>query len=136
MYSFDTHIRVRYGETDKMGYLYYGNYAEYYEVSRVETIRSLGTSYKEMEDSGIMLPVVELKCNFIKPAFYDEMLCIKTTIPHIPRVRILFQYEISNEKKEIINRGETTLVFFDMQKKKPITAPKWILEKLGQHFKG
>ena len=134
MYTFDTYIRVRYGETDKMGYLYYGNYAQYYEVGRVETIRSLGFSYKEMEDGGIMLPVLDLKIKFIKPAFYDELLCVRTIIPHIPSVRMLFHYEVMNEQKELINKGETTLVFFDMNRKKPMSAPDYIVENLKKHF--
>lgn len=134
MYSFDTQIRVRYAETDRMGYLYYGNYAQLYEVARVETMRSLGSTYKEMEDSGIMMPVLELKSKFIRPAYYDELLTIKTTIEQLPSTRILFKYEISNPQNDLINIGETTLVFFDIAKRKPVFAPDSMLEKLKPYF--
>ncbi len=115
MLSFETRIRVRYGETDQMGYVYYGNYAEYYEVARVEMLRSLGTSYKEMEIGRVMLPVLELKCKYIKPAKYDELITIRVTIPTKPSVRIVFLYELTNEQQEVINKGETTQVFIDVQ---------------------
>lgn len=135
MYTQDIQLRVRYAETDKMGYLYYGNYAMYYEVARVETIRSLGVSYKAMEDSGIMLPVLELKSKFIKPAHYDEMLTVKTSITQMPDVRIHFSYKIHNEQEALINTGETELVFFDWNRKKPCRAPDYVIEKLAPFFK-
>jgi len=134
MYSHEIQIRVRYGETDKMGYLYYGNYAQYYEIGRVELIRSLGVSYKSMEDSGIMLPVIDLNIKFIKPAYYDEVLTLKTTLPELPNVRITFNYEITNEQKEVINTGKTTLVFFDNNKGKPCRAPDSIMDRLNTIF--
>jgi acyl-CoA thioester hydrolase len=134
MYSQNTEIRVRYGETDQMGFLYYGNYAQYYEVGRVETIRSLGISYKEMEESGIALPVLELKSKFIKPAYYDDLLTVKTTVSEIPDVRIEFKYEITNQQNELINIGSTTLVFFDTNKRRPCKAPAYVLEKLNPYF--
>jgi acyl-CoA thioester hydrolase len=134
MYEWDVNIRVRYGETDKMGYLYYGNYAMYYEVARVETIRSLGVSYKEMEDNGIMLPVLELKSKFIKPAYYDELLTVKTTIPKLPDIRIEFKYQIYNEQNTLINTGSTELVFFDWTKKRPCRIPEEILTRLSDFF--
>ena len=112
-------IRVRYSETDQMGYVYYGNYASYYEVARVEMLRSLGTSYREMEENGIMMPVLELKCKYIKPAYYDEELTISVKISENPQTRIKFHYEIFNEKEELINIGETTLVFVDIKKNRP-----------------
>jgi acyl-CoA thioester hydrolase len=134
MYTHEMQIRVRYGETDKMGYLYYGNYAQYYEVGRVEAIRSLGISYKEMEDSGIMLPVLDLNITFVKPAYYDELLTQRTTITEMPSVRIRFAYEIMNPDGETINYGRTTLVFFDNEKRKPVKAPDYVLEKLAPYF--
>lgn len=134
MYSYTHKIRVRYAETDKMGYLYYGNYAMYYEVGRVETMRSLGIQYKKMEDEGIMLPVLELKSKFIKPAFYDEELTVKTTIIELPKVRITFEYEIKNEKDELINFGSTILVHYDWKKQRPCMAPDYILEILKPYF--
>src|SRR6476661_2561898 len=119
MYSHETKIRVRYGETDQMGYMYYGNYAEYYEVGRVEMLRSLGMTYRSMEESGIMMPVLDMKCKYIKPARYDEEITVKVILPKKPGIRIHFQYELSNEQQELIHIGETTLVFVNMETKKP-----------------
>ena len=93
MLNADINIRVRYAETDKMGYVYYGNYATYYEVGRVEALRKLGMSYKEMEDEGIMLPVLSFNIKYFKPAFYDDLLTIKTSITEMPNTRIKFEYE-------------------------------------------
>lgn len=117
-----------------MGYVYNGNYAQYYEVGRVEMLRSLGMTYGKMEESGIMLPLLELKCKFIKPAFYDQELTIKTTVNHLPGVRIVFEYELFNEQGELINIGSTILVFFDMEKKKPCAPPVYFMEKIQQYF--
>ena len=134
MYSHSTKIRVRYGETDQMGYMYYGNYAQYYEVGRVEMLRSLGMSYRSMEADGIMMPVLELKCKYIKPAFYDQEITVKTIIRNLPGIRIYFEYELYNEKEELINIGETTLVFVDMEKNKPTQPPVNFMEKLSVFF--
>ena len=130
MYSHSTKIRVRYGETDQMGYMYYGNYAQYYEVGRVEMLRSLGMSYSSMEADGIMMPVLELKCKYIKPALYDQEITVKTIIKTLPGIRIFFEYELYNEKEELINLGATTLVFVDMKKNKPTNPPENFMEKL------
>jgi acyl-CoA thioester hydrolase len=130
MYSHKIQIRVRYAETDQMGYLYYGNYAQYYEVGRVEAMRSLGMSYKEMEGSGIMMPVLDLQSTFVKPAYYDELLSITTSIPKMPEVRMFFNYEICNEQGDTINYGKTTLIFFDMKKRKPCRVPEELSSKL------
>jgi len=134
MFTFETQIRVRYGETDQMGYVYYGNYAEYYEVARVEMLRSLGTSYKEMEAGKVMMPVLELKCQYIKPARYDEVIVIKVTIPIKPALRIRFEYELFNEQQELINIGETTLVFINMEKNKPCLPPPDFMNRLAPYF--
>jgi len=134
MYTYSTKIRVRYSETDQMGYVYNGNYAQYYEVGRVEMLRSLGMSYGDMEQSGVMMPLLELKCKFIKPAFYDQEITIKTIVKELPGVRIYFEYELYNEADELINLGSTTLVFFDMVKKKPCHPPQNFMEKLREHF--
>lgn len=123
-------IRVRYGETDQMGYVYYGNYAEYFEVGRVELLRSLGVSYKSLEESGIMLPVLHMEINFLKPAKYDDLLTLETKLIGNPLVKIKFEFKIFNEKKELLTTGETTLVFIDMKKNKPTKAPKYLLDKL------
>ncbi|MFN4257142.1 MAG: acyl-CoA thioesterase, partial [Saprospiraceae bacterium] len=98
MYAHETQIRVRYGETDQMGYLYYGNYASYFEVGRVETIRSLGVSYKELEEvHGIWLPVVSLEQKFVRPAFYDDLLTVRSEIREVPDTHITFHVEVFNE---------------------------------------
>ena len=99
MFVFETHIRVRYAETDQMGYMYYGNYAAFYEVARTEMLRSLGMTYSSMEKDGIMLPVAELKTKYLKPALYDENIRIKVSIHQKPSVRIVFHYELFNEKQ-------------------------------------
>lgn len=134
MYSHSTKIRVRYGETDQMGYMYYGNYAQYYEVGRVEMLRSLGMSYSSMEADGIMMPVLELKCKYIKPALYDQEITVRTIIKTLPGIRIFFEYELYNEKEELINIGATTLVFVDMKKNKPTNPPENFMEKLSVFF--
>lgn len=135
MYTHSTKIRVRYGETDQMGYMYYGNYAQYYEVGRVEMLRSLGMDYAAMEAGGIMLPVLELTCKFIKPAFYDQEITVKTIVEQLPGIRIHFKYELSNADNELINTGTTTLVFVDMAKNKPCLPPESFMEKLKEWFK-
>ena len=134
MFSHSTKLRVRYAETDQMGYMYYGNYAAFYEVGRVEMLRSLGMTYKSMEDSGIMMPVLDLKCKFIKPALYDEEITIKVNMVKMPSVRIHFGYELYNEKVELINLGETTLVFIDIKRNKPCLPPQDFLNRLQQFF--
>ena len=134
MYISETTVRVRYAETDKMGYVYYGNYAQYYEVGRVEALRSIGSSYKEMEDNGIMLPVYLCDIRYIKPAVYDDLLVIKTTIKEIPTAKITFDYEIYNQKNELINTGTTTLVFINMSTNKPCAAPISFIEKIKKFF--
>jgi acyl-CoA thioester hydrolase len=117
-----------------MGYVYYGNYAEYYEVARVEMLRSLGMDYAEMERSGVMMPVLELTCKYIKPALYDQELTIKTTIENLPGVRIHFKYEVFNPADELINIGTTTLVFVDMTKNKPCLPPENFMKRLQKYF--
>lgn len=134
MYSHTSKVRVRYAETDQMAYVYYGNYAQYYEVGRVEMLRSLGMTYDSMEKSGVMMPVLELKCKFIKPAFYDQEITIKTIVEQLPAARIYFKYELYNEQQELINLGETTLVFFDINKKRPTNPPVEFMEKIKRFF--
>jgi acyl-CoA thioester hydrolase len=115
-----------------MGYCYYGNYAQYFEVGRVEALRELGFSYKALEDSGIMLPVLEFKIKYLKPAYYDDRLTIITAIPEIPTAKIRFEYETHNENGERINFGETTLVFINKNTNRPCAAPSALIDKLKQ----
>lgn len=131
MFTFNYQLRVRYGDTDQMGYVYYGNYAYYYEQARAEALRSLGFSYKELEEMGTMMPITRMNIKYIKPAFYDELLTIKTIVPQIPHRIIIFQYEVYNEKQELINEGETHLIFVDSVTRRIKTAP----EILNQYFK-
>jgi acyl-CoA thioester hydrolase len=131
MYSHKVNIRVRYGETDKMGFVYYGVYAQYYEVGRVELLRSLGISYKSLEEFGYELPVVSFKINYKKPAFYDDEIIIKTSISNIPSSKIIFEYESFNTNGLLLNNGEVVLVFINRDTKKPCKAPQVVLEKLS-----
>lgn len=134
MYSHQTKIRVRYGETDQMGYMYYGNYAELYEVSRVEMLRSLGLTYKSMEEEGIMMPVLDMRCKYLKPALYDEELTINVILEKMPGVKIHFKYEFFNEASDLIHEGETTLAFIDMNRNRPCSAPTEFKNRLRSFF--
>jgi acyl-CoA thioester hydrolase len=134
MYRSETKIRVRYGETDQMGAVYYGNYALYYEVARVESMRQLGLSYRALEELGVMLPVVENKSRYIAPARYDDLLKVVTTIMEMPGVKIKFAYEIFNEADKLINTGETVLVFIDMKTNKPCRPPEVMTNLLKPFF--
>ncbi len=134
MYAHEIEIRVRYGEVDSMGYLYYGYYSFYYEQARVETMRSLGISYKRMEELGYLLPVRDLHIRFIKPAFYDDVLRIRTTIRKMPTVRHEFHYEMFNEKGELINTAETTLVYLDKASRKVVSCPAFVQDLLKPYL--
>ncbi len=134
MYQFETNIRVRYAETDQMGFVYYGNYATYYEVTRVEALRSLGISYKILEENGVLMPVLENWSKYIRPAKYDDLLTIKLFLKEIPSMRITFEYEVFNEDKKLINLGSTTLVFLDKSSGKPIQVPGVVQDVLKPYF--
>ena len=134
MYSYSTQTRVRYGETDQMGYCYYGNYALYLEVGRVETLRALGMTYKALEDMQILLPVLELNIKYLKPCFYVYLITIKTTITKLPSVRIHFEYEIYNEKNELLTKATTSLVFISKESMKPIHCPEVLTRLLKPFF--
>lgn len=135
MYSAETKIRVRYGETDQMGYLYYGYYALYYEVGRAEAIRELGFTYRQMEEMGIMMPVVELNAKYFRPALYDDEVTVKTILKELPDgPKIQFHSELYNEKGELLNKGVTTLVFYDPVKKEKTTMPDLLYNKLKPYF--
>ena len=131
MKKFSTNIRVRYGETDQMGVVYHGNYASYFEIARTEWLRNLGVTYKELENKGIMLPVISLFFTFIKSAKYDDVLTIIVILKKKPLVKIEFDYEIYNQKKEKISTGNSVLAFMDMKTNKPLRCPDYILEKLN-----
>tara|TARA_B100000963_G_scaffold82608_1_gene70419 strand:+ start:7942 stop:8349 length:408 start_codon:yes stop_codon:yes gene_type:complete len=130
MYFFETKLRVRYAETDQMGFAYYGSYAQYYEVGRVELFRSLGFSYKTIEKMGFALPVINWNISYKKPAFYDDELTIKTIINKVPSKTIVFDYEIYNEANELLNIGQVTLMFVNILTNKTCTAPQLIIDSI------
>lgn len=130
MKKHSTSFRIRYAETDQMGVVYHGNYAQFFEIGRTEWLRSLGITYKGMEKSGIMLPVISLQSNFKKSALYDDVLTVTTIIKKEPTVKIEFDYKITNQDDELICTGNTVLAFLNMNTKRPIKCPEYILEKL------
>ncbi|MDW7695449.1 thioesterase family protein [Flammeovirgaceae bacterium SG7u.111] len=134
MFSYDYQLRIRYADTDQMGFVYYGNYASFYEIGRVESLRSLGLSYSELEATGVIMPVLECYSKFIRPALYDQLITIRTIIKELPSSRIYFEYEIYNEAEELINIGKTTLVFVDQKTKKPCVPPHEIMDALKPHL--
>lgn len=135
MYQSETTIRVRYAETDQMEYVYYGNYAMYYEVGRVESLRQLGVTYKALEESGVMMPVLENHSKYLAAARYDELLRIVTIIRDKPTVKIKFEYEIFNEQNKLINQGETLLVFVDRKSGRPCRPPAMMTDVLEPFFR-
>ncbi len=136
MYTFETKIRVRYSETDQMGYVYYGNYGAYYEVARVEALRALGVTYKELEKQGILMPVLENYSKYIRPAMYDDLLLIRVVVKDLPDTRIRFEYEVYNEAEKLINLGHTTLVFVNANDNKPVHIPNFLVDILKPYFNG
>ena len=127
-------VRVRYAETDPMKYVYYGNYAEYFELGRVELFREIGMSYNEIENHGIWLPVSEYKIKYLKPAFYDQELTIHTYLKKKPGVRIEFDYEIYNEKGIKITEATTTLFFLEAKRNKIIKCPDFLMDLIEEKW--
>ena len=132
MYTHETSLRVRYGETDKMGFVYYGNYPLYLEQARTEMLRSVGYTYKEMENKGVLLPVVNMNTRFVGSGKYDDLLTLKTHITGTPNRKIIFYTEIYNEQEELLNKSEVILVFMN-QKGKVISCPEDILDSLAKY---
>ena len=128
----ETQIRVRYAETDQMGLVYYGNYATYYEVGRTEALRSLGSSYHKLEETGVIMPVVELNVQYIKSAKYDDLLTVRTIVSQVPDRDMVFEYEIYNSEGELLNRGKTTLVFILKKNGKRMRCPEWMQELIRE----
>jgi acyl-CoA thioester hydrolase len=131
MREYQFQVRVRYAETDQMGVVYHGNYAQYFEMGRVEWLRNMGVSYKWMEENGVMLPVVSLSMNFKKPARYDDLLTVKTILKSQTSVKIEFDYEIYNENGELLTTGYSMLVFVDIKTGRPILPPSYVLENIA-----
>ncbi len=135
MIEHEVHIRVRYSETDQMGYCYYGNYAQYYEVGRAELIRSIGLSYKDLEKiHGILMPVMSMKTRFVRPALYDENLRMVTQLKELPQKTMTFHSNIYNEKNKLVNGGYVRLGFINAEKSKSLSAPQFLIEKLSPYF--
>lgn len=132
MKDYEFSVRVRYAETDQMGVVYHGNYAQYFEMGRVEWLRNLGVSYKWMEENGVMLPVVSLQMNYKKPARYDDLLRVKTILKSQTSVKIEFDYEIYNEENQLLTTGYSMLVFVDMKTGRPMVPPSYVTEKINQ----
>lgn len=133
---FDYVLRTRYAETDQMGVVYYGNYPQYLELGRVEWLRSIGFTYKAMEEEGVMMPVVALQIQYKKPALYDELITIRTTLKELPSTKIEFDYEIFNEKGELLSTANTILVFVDAKTFRPVRCPEKVLRLINDATKG
>ncbi|BDD11247.1 thioesterase [Fulvitalea axinellae] len=134
MFVYERKIRVRYAETDQMGYVYHANYLAYFEEARTEALRDLGLAYRDMERQGVMLPVLEANVKYIRPARYDDLLTVKVIMRELPGVRLKFEYEVYKEDGTKINLGRTTLVFVDMRTGKPTEAPENILKLFYPFF--
>ena len=135
MFTSKTQIRIHYALTDQMGFVYHGHYAQFYEIGRTEALRSLGLSYKEVEAAGVIMPVTEIHSRFIRPALYDDLITVVTTVKEIPlHHRIVFHSEIFNEKNELLNIGDVTLYFMDAKTMKRASIPEMIKEKLEEYF--
>ena len=131
MKIYNLELRVRYSETDQMGVVYHGNYAQYFEMGRVEWLRNTGISYKWMEENGVMLPVVSLSMNYKKPARYDDLLTVKTILKSQSSVKIEFDYEIYNEQNELLTIANSILVFVDMKTGRPMVPPQYVKDKIA-----
>lgn len=134
MIVYDARIRVRYGETDQMGFLYHARYVDYYDVARTEMLRSLGSSNKELEADGYMLPVIGLEVHYGTPAYYDDLLTVRVILPEMPRARLKFLFEVYRENGDKINTGSVTLAFMNAASRRACRAPKWFLDLLAPHF--
>jgi acyl-CoA thioester hydrolase len=135
MFTSKTQVRIHYALTDQMGVVYYGNYAQFYEIGRTEALRSLGLTYKEIEAAGVIMPVTEMHSRFLRPALYDDLITVVTMIKEMPlHSKIVFHNEIYNEKNELLNVGDVTLYFLDAKTRKRSFLPEKIKEKLEEYF--
>ncbi len=130
MISIENKIRIRYDEVDKMGYVYHGNYAKYYHISRNELLRKIGISDKELEEHNILLPVIEMRIKYIKPVFYDDIITIKTLLHNVPTSKMIFHHEVYNHNNEMINQAVSTVAFVDIHTRKPMRASHLIVNKI------
>lgn len=132
MIQHDTQIRVCYGDTDMMGVVYYGTYARYYEIARTELLRAYGITYKEIEEAGVIWPVCSLNITYTKPAFYDDLLTVRTIVEEMPTVRFKIRTQIYNQHGELINHGEVVLISTSRETGRPIKTPEWLLVKFRE----
>jgi acyl-CoA thioester hydrolase len=128
----ETNIRVCYGDTDMMGVVYYGTYARFYEIARTELLRAYGITYKEIEEAGLIWPVRSFHTNYIKPAYYDDLLTVRTMVDELPAVRFKIKTEIYNEQNELINHGEVVLISTSRKTGRPIKTPGWLLDRFRE----
>jgi len=135
MITSENKITVRYDEVDKMGYVYHGNYSKYYHISRTELLRMIGICDKELESLNVILPVIELNVRYIKPVFYDDIITVRTSLIEMPKSRLKFHHEVFNQNNEIINEGNSTLVFVDYKTRKPMRIPDIALSKFKSFIK-
>lgn len=135
MFITETKLRVRYAETDQMGVVYHGNYFPYFETARAESIRQLGFTYADMEKMGIIMPVIEVQCRYLRPALYDDLLTIKVILKELPvHHKIEFHHEVQNEKDELLATAKIILYFMEAKTMKRTTMPGELLRKLQPYF--
>lgn len=135
MFIYESKVRVRYIETDQMGIVHHANYVQYYELARTECFEACsGISYETMEAEGVMLPILEIQSKYLKPAYYNQVLTIKSIVKELPSVRLNVEYEIYNEANELINTGKTTLVFVNKQTRRPCQPPERFMKNVRQYF--
>ena len=127
-------VQIRYDEVDKMGYVYHGNYAKYYHISRTELFRKLGFSDKKLEEMNIIMPIIELNIRYIKPIYYDDIITITTFLKQIPSTRMKFYHEVRNSDDELINEANSTAVFVDMETRVPMRVPEFMVNKIKTYF--
>jgi acyl-CoA thioester hydrolase len=134
MIASESEIRIRYDEVDKMGYVYHGNYAKYYHISRTDLMRKIGICDKQLESSNILLPVVDMSIKYLSPIFYDDIITIKTVLQNIPTAKMIFKHEVYDRQNNMINRAQSTVAFVDMETRKPMRPPSFIVEKIKASF--
>lgn len=132
MFITQTTYRIRYADTDQMGVVYYGNYARFYEIGRSEMIRDLGYAYKELEDSGVVMPVISVNAKYKRPLYYDELITIETALKKMPEARMVFYHTIYNQDNEVVHTAEVTLVFLSKETNRPVRVPEYMISALGK----
>ncbi len=135
MITTENKIEIRYDEVDKMGYVYHGNYAKYYHISRTVLMNQIGICDRELEKQNIILPIIKMNIRYLKPVFYGDIITVRTSLKELPEIRMQFYHEVLNQNSEIINKAESTLIFVDSKSRKPIRIPENVLNKLQSYFK-